>query len=1221
MTPAGIKKNIKIIIFLLIFTVTLSLLSQDKNEVKAFSYGMKLYNDGLYDMALLQFRNFVKEFTVSPKNEEALFLTAECYFKLKQYDDAAEAYLNYLVKFPQGKKSPAAQFNIARCFEEKKDFKGAVEALSRLVLVYPSSQLRDDALLKESLILIKTGEFAKAESALSELRDLSAKKDFKKKALYYLADLYLKQNKYREADTAVNELLSLISNEKEKAGALLIMSRLYIQTGRLAKITDILNKYLSENENLPEPAELWYMLGISNLYQSKKQESLNCFLRSSDRAEKYDLKYNSLKKAGEICLKKGDFANSEKYLLSAVKYAENSDEKIEAAFLLAESFKETGKFNKASNLCDSLIELKNLTEINRKKLILFSGYFSLKSGKPEKALKYYSDFIEEFNKDPLVPDILLLKGKIFLNKMNDFDGAGLCFRKVLYKFKINEILPEARYLYGLTMERSERFKEAEINYKKILNEFPCSSWCDSAKSRLDLLKLRPTVEGGNTLFSIADLISSAKGNKSNPAIYYNLAQKSFNILKDYNSSIKYYKKYLNVSGKNNNQDSVKYLISMAYFNMSVKENKRAYADSAIKNLNRLINNSTVNTLIKQNSLLLSAKIYEKYNREKAFNIYRKYISEYPDNKNEDAYFYLGEYYSQNQKPDSSVYFYTKCVKISKNKVIFARSLFQNIKINYKKREYAVCDSLSGMFLKSLPKSIKLPEVYFYRAVCRLNTGNSNFAETSLNKISREFTNSVWSDSSVWYLANYYFKNKRYAESANLCKNLLEKVKQSSLKNDLEFNLGQGLSVNKIYRLLGRLYEFLGDNISAESAYRKIDISKSKSDRKFYYHSLVRIAEKEHRFNEAIYLLQELYDEYRDFETAARLGRLFFSIKQYDEAEKFFNIAINHAEDDDIKMRMESDLITAMIRQGKIPQANVRIKIFVSQWKSRAEYKNNIARFSLEKGKEYIKQKEFKSALTELEIVKKKYGKSPYTAEADLEKGRALLITNKIEDALTLLTKMVQDYKNDPIIYKIYLNLGDYYFRSNQYNIALEAFSKAVKDTSDENIARLSMKYLIRVYDMLRMYDSGLYYTRKYIEKFPYAEDVIQKKVQVGNFLMKLHEYQLAIKKFREVYKYADFETRAEIQYWIGKSYAAMGIFRQAIFEFLKVKYMLPRTKLPWAATALYEAGQCYLKLDQPDKAKKIFRKIVLQEGAASDLGRIAQKKIDEIEKNGDKQID
>ena len=67
--------------------------------------------------------------------------------------------------------------------------------------------------------------------------------------------------------------------------------------------------------------------------------------------------------------------------------------------------------------------------------------------------------------------------------------------------------------------------------------------------------------------------------------------------------------------------------------------------------------------------------------------------------------------------------------------------------------------------------------------------------------------------------------------------------------------------------------------------------------------------------------------------------------------------------------------------------------------------------------------------------------------------------------------------------------------------------------------------------------------------------------------------------------------------------------------------MLPRTKLPWAATALYEAGQCYLKLDQPDKAKKIFRKIVLQEGAASDLGRIAQKKIDEIEKNGDKQID
>jgi TolA-binding protein len=95
---------------------------------------------------------------------------------------------------------------------------------------------------------------------------------------------------------------------------------------------------------------------------------------------------------------------------------------------------------------------------------------------------------------------------------------------------------------------------------------------------------------------------------------------------------------------------------------------------------------------------------------------------------------------------------------------------------------------------------------------------------------------------------------------------------------------------------------------------------------------------------------------------------------------------------------------------------------------------------------------------------------------------------------------------------------------------------------------------------------------------------------------------------------ADSETEAEIQYYIGDSFYNMGQFEQAIFEFLKVEYVLKPTKLPWASTALYKAGQAYLKMNRLDQARQIFEKVVRKEGATSDMGRVAKERIEEIDR-------
>ena len=117
---------------------------------------------------------------------------------------------------------------------------------------------------------------------------------------------------------------------------------------------------------------------------------------------------------------------------------------------------------------------------------------------------------------------------------------------------------------------------------------------------------------------------------------------------------------------------------------------------------------------------------------------------------------------------------------------------------------------------------------------------------------------------------------------------------------------------------------------------------------------------------------------------------------------------------------------------------------------------------------------------------------------------------------------------------------------------------------------------------------------------------------MGTLLMQLHEYDRAIEQLKSLKVYTDAESEARIQYWIAKSYYNMGHFKKAIFEFLKVKYLSQPTKLPWKTTAMYEASNAYIKLQEYDKAADLLKKIIQIEGTTSSMGRFAVNKLQEI---------
>jgi tetratricopeptide (TPR) repeat protein len=118
--------------------------------------------------------------------------------------------------------------------------------------------------------------------------------------------------------------------------------------------------------------------------------------------------------------------------------------------------------------------------------------------------------------------------------------------------------------------------------------------------------------------------------------------------------------------------------------------------------------------------------------------------------------------------------------------------------------------------------------------------------------------------------------------------------------------------------------------------------------------------------------------------------------------------------------------------------------------------------------------------------------------------------------------------------------------------------------------------------------------------------------------MYLKEYVRAIEHFKELRPFADAESEPEIQFYIAQSYKEMGNFERATAEYLKVKYLTKPTKLPWQVTALFEASKCLISLGEIAQAKVILKRIISEEGTASNFGRFAVQKLEELEKDDSK---
>ncbi len=1204
--------GISILLFLLL-VVQGSTVAQESSERTDFLYGERLFNERLHDLAVIQFGNFVVNYPTSPSADKAQFYIAESWFFLKKYEEAQKAYLQLLVRYPTSLHTDQGQFRMGECFEKQNKKKEAIESYLRLASLYPQSTKKSEALYRSGLLSRELGNTRRAESILRSLIELTKEGEYRSKAIFLLSKCVSDKGDYENGIQLLKPLITQPIQKEDPGEAAYQIGLLYETLGYFNESQNYFRTVLESTENEAIRQKAQFHLGSQFRLEGQYNQALNALRETVILGNDDDLKCRALFLQGRMFEQTGEYQSALRAFEDASVRGSLTDIKNQSRYKKAICLQSLGQSADAIAVLESLAQDTRLEDRVLKKTLLKLAQMTRNKQEYLEAAGYYDHYLARFENDPLLDLVLLQEGKIYLQEMELWTEGLLTLQSIWKRFANSPHIPEARYVSGQYLERLERNEEATQMYRILLKQYPGSYWSQKASIDLQTLEKTNSVHLKKALSDLTRLLQQSITGEAGADVLFDLGYLSFQYLSQFQNAIQYFSQYLREHPDGSKKEEALLYLAQCYKVSHEETRNETFLDSALSTYSALLTQFPQSAFIPEAALAM-IQINKDQPLDSLLTKYTHYLEQYPDSQhNGDVLFQIGMINLERDSLQRALNHFSGLHTILPQSNQAEEALWQTGLIYTYLEKMAEADSIFNNYMKLYPNGSHTAESLIHRAKIAELKEEWSRALSFYESITRRFNYSSWADSIFVPLGDLYLRTRKYQKAVDFFHGALQQDSlarwaatidlrpvKPSFRKDYLYGLAKGYEGLKQYKKAkihylqyGREYTDGGDQIR-------------------FLLALASIAENEEKSVRAVDYLNRVIQLAPSDSTADALAMLYYRLSDYENAVYTYERALSLATNKEKQADLSSRIIVSLLRQGKIPQADVRIDIFNKSFKKNPGLQDYQAEFLYEKGVAYINKKDFEPAIESLERILQRYKKSSYVPEAELEIGRAYLITNKVEEALSILTSMVDRYAGQPILAKVYLNLGDFYFRSQQYENAMRAFKLTIEERRMEDVIPTAMRYLIRVYKTLRLWDAALGLTRDYIRQYPSADDVLQKRVDIGIFYMELSEFGRAAEYLREVKLDADSETEAQIQYWIGKCYYNMGQFEQAIFEFLKVNYLSKPTKLPWATTAMYDAGLSYMKLDNAVQAQRLFEKIVKKEGATSDLGRIARQRIEEI---------
>lgn len=1177
------------------------------NEEEAFSFCLRLRNDGMFKVAAGQWEEFIDTYPDSPRVPDALLHGAACYLEAGAPEDAARLLGSYLDRFKDHAGACRARFDLAQLRRETGAYQEAFAHFLSLVSDYPDCDLRNEALLGQAECLYALGNFRGAEDLARIVIAAVEDERLATRAYYVLGIAEAGQDRLVESLRTFSELSRLYP--RHPTAALGLLKAASIQVGRDdLKGAEI--AYRTVMEDFDEPSveasatiELAFLLAGTD----RHEQSASLF---EDFAEKYREHPRRPEALLEGARSFEHLQRDKDALGLARRYLEDYPEgerRNEARLLAARVLFRQEKLEESTAAIAAIdVESKEASTSLR-----LQGEIHLARNEPRRALVYFEEYLSAIDSELEKTECLMLMAETYVLELGDTISALGVLERIQRTFPGSHAELRSTERMAELAELSGRWALAASAYRR-LSVLSGEPWRPYERSiRIERHMVRDVA---GALETLAEWARNRDGTGSEEDDELSLSDVYFERLRDYDTALLLYERHLRAAGDPDSEIDRSRSVLRAHF--SIGRCAEALADRAAllhrpekeiqghlararEELTFTISRGGRTELAAEAAFLLG-KLDSDPSREDPARMNRRYardsISRYPRSRYRPWFhLWLSRSLATEASADSLKLSVRHAdlgltVSIVSGEVEWRLHWSKGRALRLLGRAEDAARALARAADLCPPDHPDFAVILYEAADARAMFEAHARAREGFEEVRTSWPRRSVGERAVLRIGDLYFEEGQFDSSATWYARFLELYPSSALEADAVFRHALALERRGRYRDALPIWQ------------RYLDEYDTASQSLEAYRHFALCAGRVESFEIALDALDHYYS---NSEEAAS-----------DEMISLYCLAAQRTGSPKRGLSFLSRF--GGTQEGGYPTRTVslywRTKLLFSAGETvlgrqtRALFEERYSKLIEERAdlllaEALVAEGEDGSVLLERCI--ELFPRTNAGREAMYRRGLDRLEQKQFAEAVTVLEEFVTG-EGHPLLGVGYYQLGRAYFAERRFEEAAATFAMC-RTAAGLDSATI---YAARKGEGISYQELGAWARASTVWKELLASNREREVTgdllfRLGHCLMENGKYGEAVAAYKRVLAYASREGKARAAYWTGACYESMGMLESAVTEYLKVSYLYTGEGM-WAVTADLKAARVYESMGRADQAKVLYERVIEQHGRTSQWGTVAE---------------
>jgi tetratricopeptide (TPR) repeat protein len=804
-----------------------------------------------------------------------------------------------------------------------------------------------------------------------------------------------------------------------------------------------------------------------------------------------------------------------------------------------------------------------------------------KNGNYSEAISYYDELLSYHSDSKLAPHAQLKIGEAYF-KLGEYDNAILELSEPRIKKLDKEKQLEANYYIANSYFRLKEYDKALKIYRELLKTFPDEKEANRIRFNQAWINFQSGMyDEAYRIFNF--LAKLAEGEVAEQSLYWAGEAKRYNGETELAKLI--FKRFMQLYPESK-------LYGMANFNLGLL-------------------------------------IYEEGDKAQAEEYLLQAINKIDGKPLAKAYVLLGEIYLEKKNLDKAEIMFKSAMKTkgADEKTVKGGKLGLGATYYYSGEYSLARKTLSDLYLSD--KNFEADKVHFFLAETHFELGDYYSALEHYKKIKAK--EGKFAELGLFGKAYSYFNLRNYPDAAYFFEEFLGKFPNSKYALEAKLRLADSYYGTKNFGRAVEIYEYAylknraGMNDFAYFQYGKTLVNlKRNSDAVTILTRLQKRFPNSAYADDAQYLIGWIYFKSGNYRKAVEqyklvlkkypqtdlrpviyssLGDAYYNVRNYTQAVFYYKRLLDNYPKTEYVLDAVNGIQYAYIAAGN-PDKAAKI---IDEYVIRNPYSKYGEKIFIKKGEIYYGAGRYDKAILAYKEFIATYPSSLLVPEAYYWIGKSALNLNRTEEARYYFEYVVNEYANSASAISAALELGKIYSNRNEYAKAVEIYDKVYSSTeATEKKAELLYRKGLALIELGKIED--VYKTfNELTTEYPETIFAVKGRLELAAFELARGNYKAAEDIFSFVGKERSDDTGAQAQYMYGETLYLQKKYSEAISAFVRVVNVFD--KYPeWKVKAKLRIGDCYAKLGNYGKAKKIWRE-VYSKHRGDTYGREARKKL------------